>query len=517
MSLKLEKIYVNNYKSFHNATFKLDDFNIVLGANNAGKSNFMDLLEFIEGALQDGLITAVKKKGGFGRIKNFRSKDDFVEITFVIKHLWSTQGVHAYPESFNYAEDFKNNYTIGFKVKKENIFLSKFKIDLKARVKELSTDEYLNLIAILKNDKFIQKRNTLLKDGININMRIDLTQEIEEVDEKLIRENLENGETLGQKKGIRKKYKDIDLVSKTENISFGRGTLEESIKIRVKNLEKVPRGHLVASLLHFFRIIRNLAVDFQTKKISHEKFIDSLESKSRPDDIISNLFKTHIFTYNFDVSSIRTSMREPGSLRLNKNGSNLHYLLDKLMNPDGKTDVFENIEAALTGVVEEVEEIRIEKQKTGTDIIPEILFMERKKFSVAREDISDGTLSLLSILTALFSDNVYAYLLAFEEPERHIHLSAISFLMELFRDHAKDKDNGNQVVLTTQSSEVLRNVNPDLDNMIFVYRDEEGFSKCVSSKEIAELKILIEKYDYDIDEIVRNEILGYLGDYEEDQ
>lgn len=521
MGLKLEKIYVNNYKSFHDTTFKLDGFNIVVGTNNAGKSNFLDLLEFIDDALQNGLISAVKQKGGFERIKNFRSEDDFIEIKVIIKHLWTGQGWYAYPEPFSYLENFNNSYTINFNITKDNQYISMFKSDLKARVKELSNDEYKDLIEISRSEKIDQKRKRLLKDSINIELGIDLKEKIEEVDEDFIRDEREKKETLGQKRKISGKYKDIELVSKPDNTSYGRGTLEDSIKIRIKNMEEVPRGHLVASLIHFFRNISNFAADFQSGKSSYEEFIDTIEQKNRPADVVSKIFKSYIFKshispYNFDVSSIRRSMREPRSLTLTKNGSNLHYILEKLMNTDGKErNTIENIYSALIGLVDEVEGIKIEKQKIGTDIVPEILFVEKKEIPVAREDASDGTLSLLAILTALFS-NVYSYLLAFEEPERHIHLSAVSFLMELFRDHTKDKDNGNQIIITTQSSEVLRNIDPDLDNLMFVYRDEDGFSKSISSRDIKELKTLIKKYDYNIDEIVRNEILGYLGDYEEE-
>ncbi|MCI0471011.1 MAG: AAA family ATPase, partial [Candidatus Aminicenantes bacterium] len=99
MSLKIENIYVNNYKSFHDDVFKFDDFNIIVGANNAGKSNFLDLLEFIDNALRTDLITAVKEKGGFKKIKNFRGKDDFIEIKVDLRRSWSTYGWHVISSS----------------------------------------------------------------------------------------------------------------------------------------------------------------------------------------------------------------------------------------------------------------------------------------------------------------------------------------------------------------------------------------------------------------------------------
>ncbi|MCP5103831.1 MAG: AAA family ATPase, partial [bacterium] len=90
MPLKLQEIFVSNYKSFHKAVIKLDDFNIVVGANNAGKTNFVDLLEFLQLAIGYGLVHAVRKKGGFEKIRNFRSRDDFVEIKAVYKNSISS-------------------------------------------------------------------------------------------------------------------------------------------------------------------------------------------------------------------------------------------------------------------------------------------------------------------------------------------------------------------------------------------------------------------------------------------
>jgi predicted ATP-dependent endonuclease of OLD family len=99
---------------------------------------------------------------------------------------------------------------------------------------------------------------------------------------------------------------------------------------------------------------------------------------------------------------------------------------------------------------------------------------------------------------------------AFEEPEKHLHMSAISLLMEIFRARSEET----QLMITTQSSEIMRNVYLDSDNLIFIYRDYDGFTRAISAKDIKEINTLLKDYEYDIDEIVRNEVLGYLGDYE---
>ena len=166
--------------------------------------------------------------------------------------------------------------------------------------------------------------------------------------------------------------------------------------------------------------------------------------------------------------------------------------------------------ADLTGVVELLEDIEIDMQPMGTDKVPEIFFKEKNHIKVSRENISDGTLILLAVLTALYSQAFLFFLLAFEEPEKHLHMSAISLLMEIFRARSEET----QLMITTQSSEIMRNIYLDSDDLIFIYRDYEGFTRAISAKDIKEINTLLKDYEYNIDEIVRNEVLGYLGDYE---
>ncbi|MCP4216177.1 MAG: ATP-binding protein, partial [bacterium] len=242
----------------------------------------------------------------------------------------------------------------------------------------------------------------------------------------------------------------------------------------------------------------------------------------------------------FDVNAIRNTMLTPQSLLLKRDGSNLHYILER-----AKKDphLLELIDSSLTGIVSEVIGLDIEEQPMGTDKIPEIIFRERnsfaapnndkpgdthkkentdevrsgkhsKGFPVARHDISDGTLSLLAILTALYTGQLN-YLTAIEEPERHLHMSALSYLMEIFREYATT--NQLQLVITTQSSEILRYVEPQTDNLVFIYREHDGNTRSVAARDIEEIGTLMKEYQYNFDEIVRNDILGYLGDHEQEK
>ncbi len=76
----LKKLYIDNYRSFSDTTIEFGQFNCLIGPNNAGKSNLIDALEFLDIAIFADIDKAVKDKGGFDRIKNYRKNSDTIII-----------------------------------------------------------------------------------------------------------------------------------------------------------------------------------------------------------------------------------------------------------------------------------------------------------------------------------------------------------------------------------------------------------------------------------------------------
>jgi predicted ATPase len=485
--LKLEKLYVSNYKSFHQASFKFDDFNIIVGANNAGKSNFLDLLEFIDIAIRQDLITAVKLKGGFDNIRNSRSKENFIEIKATFSHTdyfeYITKG-HMYFSSIK-----GSRYTFYFRITRGNRCRTKITLSIHANVKKSGSRDEINQ---LKDDFNHMKFNKIFKKSLTFQFEIHLERDVREI-----------GIEEEKKNNYKRTY--LHHVN-SEDIGFGVGVIDESISIRNKSEEEIPLEYygLIFELLFFWGKGRDLVTGNQ--QIGLNEFFKQMESEIKFDGFVNGVVRKRINTYNFDVNKIRRIVKTPESQVLKKNGENLHYILENLK----QTEVVKNISADLTGVVELLEDIEIDMQSMGTDKVPEIFFKEKNDIKVSRENISDGTLSLLAVLTALYSQTFLFFLQAFEEPEKHLHMSAISLLMEIFRARSEET----QLMITTQSSEIMRNVDLDSDDLIFIYRDYDGFTRAISAKDIKEIKTLLKDYEYNIDEIVRNEVLGYLGDYE---
>ena len=502
MPLKLEEIYVNNYKSFHKATLKLSDFNVIIGANNAGKTNLVDLLEFIQNAINHGLVAAVKLKGGFEKIKNFRSQDDLVEIKTVFRKSTFLHGMLRFPEVFFYQQYHCDKYILIFRFTKDKRYFSEVQIKSESKIKKITKKKYEQhpLKAVMV------EKSRHLKGSINLDATISLKKESEEIDDAV-------GQSF-EKKEHSEKYKRISIgPTILEEFKPMEGVLDETVGIEIQESNDIDRKYYAALFKMFFPYHVDIADKFFRKEISFENYLNHLKLNDKFEDLIFKLFRENIMTFNFDVNAIRTSSKTPQSAALKKDGANLQYILEYLKNGGELKKYnqrqFEIVTASLIGIVDEVEDILVEEQRMGTDKIPEIIFKEKQGKEVAREDISDGTLALLAIMTGLYAHRYRHYLVVIEEPERHLHMNAIAYLMEIFRSYSTET----QLIITTQSSEVIRYVGPDYDNMVFVYRDNDSTSQFISSGDIEEIKVLMEKYEYNVDDIVRSEILGYLGDY----
>jgi predicted ATPase len=76
----LKSIRLSNFKSISNEPVYLGGFNVLIGANAAGKSNFVDALRFIHSALDDGLSSAIGRRFGWDNVLTI-GKDRTDKIT----------------------------------------------------------------------------------------------------------------------------------------------------------------------------------------------------------------------------------------------------------------------------------------------------------------------------------------------------------------------------------------------------------------------------------------------------
>lgn len=76
----LRTVHLSNFKSISNQPVSLGNFNVLIGANAAGKSNFVDTLRFIHDMLGEGASTAVGRRLGWNNLLT-RGKKKSTTIT----------------------------------------------------------------------------------------------------------------------------------------------------------------------------------------------------------------------------------------------------------------------------------------------------------------------------------------------------------------------------------------------------------------------------------------------------
>ena len=203
-------------------------------------------------------------------------------------------------------------------------------------------------------------------------------------------------------------------------------------------------------------------------------------------------------SYYIDAKVIKEQSHKEVLGKLKKDGSNLGAYLYHNLTPQER----ETVSNSLIGVVNEINGIEVANFKNNYIIT----FKERSK-EVNIEQVSDGTVNLLATIAALCNSYNKSKLLVFEEPERHLHLKAIGFMLEMFRENKR------QILVTSHSSEILKYAN--LDEIIFMYRDSDGDTQAVRAADIDGLEDKLKNLAYEreltVDELIAD---GIIGDFE---
>ncbi len=89
--MAIKRIKVKNFKSFDELDLELHPFNVVIGANASGKSNFTQIFKFLKDVEENGLSDGVSMHGGAESLLNLKigySDDLTVEAVLDIPVMW---------------------------------------------------------------------------------------------------------------------------------------------------------------------------------------------------------------------------------------------------------------------------------------------------------------------------------------------------------------------------------------------------------------------------------------------
>lgn len=107
-------------------------------------------------------------------------------------------------------------------------------------------------------------------------------------------------------------------------------------------------------------------------------------------------------------------------------------------------------------------------------------------------------------MSALIANGREIETIVIEEPERHLHMKVLSYILNSMRDCEA------QIFFTTHSTEMLSELN--LDEIIFMFRDFDGDTKGIRAKDIKNIKKIMRIYKNDLVEMIRIGILDGLED-----
>ena len=109
--MRLSHVSTQNFRTFDNLDVDLQSLNVLIGANASGKSNFLDLIDFIGDIAEYGLEDAIYLQGGIKEIKNRHIGDSKnFKLNFKVDDF-------EHPAFIPSVFEYKSDYLIEFRIK----------------------------------------------------------------------------------------------------------------------------------------------------------------------------------------------------------------------------------------------------------------------------------------------------------------------------------------------------------------------------------------------------------------
>lgn len=127
----IKRLEVQNFKSFDHLEVELNDLNILVGANASGKSNFIQIFEFLRNISRYGLRDAISMEGGVEYLRNMsigNRKSSYFKLVYdsnfrqIIEHNDSLIGVQLDEAVYEFELQFHKRGK-GFSIHKDRLEL----------------------------------------------------------------------------------------------------------------------------------------------------------------------------------------------------------------------------------------------------------------------------------------------------------------------------------------------------------------------------------------------------------
>lgn len=421
----ISRLRISNFKSFKDLEVELGNFNVVIGANASGKSNFVQIFKFLRDIVHHGLENAISLQGGVEYLRNLSigAKENLcLEITSPVR------GGVGIPRP-------RQRDLVG--------------------VKNLETIYKCSIGFKPAGEKYEVVSESLI-------LKCEFVQLTRVRDEKRGKTKIEEGGRLGEGNIIITRDANGKIHSEIEPKEAPLD--EKDIFYPFPKLEKISAK---SALLQFAFPYLPTAVD----------------------EILEN-----IAIYDFDPKLPKKATPIAGKVELEEDGSNLALVLRNILGEKEKREQFLLLTRNLLPFISKLD---VEKfaDKSLLFKIQEKFFKEYLPASL----ISDGTINLTALIIALYFER--KPLIIIEEPERNIHPHLISKVVEMMKEASEKK----QIIVTTHNPEFVKHAG--LENLLLIYRDEDGFSNIIRPKDKEGVKTFLQN-EIGIEELYVQNLLG---------
>ena len=415
--MAITKLTVENFKSFDKLEVELRPFNIVVGSNASGKSNFLDVFRFLRDIADDSLRSAVGLRGGGEALRNFNLDTNeilriCVETDDIQRHL-----VGVGPDGVGVFGMERNR----------TIYELSIKFD--------ESDTGFEVIMDRMTEQF-----RLLELGFA--------------------EGEHDPQAILWDFGKLAYPESVPPLEFTELRDFGPGealhqhagglfecfiTLPDGVPLSDEDIGVVP-GNVMSFGDH------------------HEVILERTFRPALLPGAANSL--VHISAYDFDPRKARQAVPPTGSQVLDPSAENLSVVLREILRRPESNIRLINLVSELLPFVRGLE---VEEFGFGHLIMTLTERFSDKGYRLPAAFASDGTIACLALVIALyFQESAVAI---FEEPDRHIHPHLSGRVMQLMNEVTDEM----QVIVTTHNPELLRHAN--LEDILLVTRDSDGHSQ----------------------------------------
>lgn len=369
----LKKLTIDNYRSFSDTTIEFGQFNCLIGPNNAGKSNLIDALEFLDIAIYHSIDRAVKDKSGKGQIKNYRSQKE--EIILNAEFEFESSGFFGY-----------------------DIIGATYKVIVQI-VANPATRVYIKDITISGKFKHLKIKEKDFQFGGYESILWDSMEcfnSLKELDPFFVMEDSERYEKEFKQKRMKSFSISMNQLGDKSRVEFDQELSKDYVSVLSKFFSYKPEQNILPA--------------------------DRLFTSS------IGLFDSYFFI-PYLIRHQRTNESE-----LNANGTSLINVLSLLKEMNPLT--LERISYSLIGEIEVANGIdsNIVNNLPELDIL-ETMPNDGESHHLNLMQASEGTVHFLAIMTAILASK--HDMIMIEEPERSLHMKTLSYIVDQCRNSNK--------------------------------------------------------------------------------